>query len=145
MKYTFEYMFIPQLIENGDFAFPNYHDFDDMVSLKCALEEFGVRGDTPFSWDELTVVKYMSMQCTYWLFRFPKPEREPEAVYGMVVKSDVDEFSYYTLEMGDRGSYFFCKMKDGMHMLLEPMDGLCTQEEFKEKVFADLQKENSLL
>ena len=34
MKYTFEYMFIPQMVENGDFAFPNYHDFDDIQSLE---------------------------------------------------------------------------------------------------------------
>ena len=81
MKYTFEYMFIPLMVENGDFAFPNYHDFDDIQSLEDAFEDSGLAGEEPFPWDELSIVKYISRECTYWLFRFPKPERQPEAVY----------------------------------------------------------------
>ena len=42
MKYTFEYMFIPRLVENGDFAYPNCHDFDDMQSLEDAFEDCGL-------------------------------------------------------------------------------------------------------
>ena len=51
MKYTFEYMFIPQMVENGDFAFPNYHDFDDMQSWEDAFEDSGLAGEEPFPWD----------------------------------------------------------------------------------------------
>ena len=67
MKYTFEYMFIPQMIETGDFAFPNYHDFDDMQSLEDAFEDSGLAGEEPFPWDELSIVKYISRECNWMI------------------------------------------------------------------------------
>ena len=137
MKYTFEYMFIPQMVENGDFAFPNYHDFDDMQSLEDAFEDSGLAGDESFPWDELSIVKFISRECTYWLFRFPKPERQPEAVYGMVVQRTFDSPVYYILEMGMEDNYFFCKMDEGQHVNLKMIEGLCTEEAFKEMVLED--------
>lgn len=141
MKYTFEFMFIPKLIANGEFAFPDFHDFDDMELLEDAFEESGMIGDEPFPWDELTIVKHISRKCTYWFFRFPKPDKEPEAVYGMVVKRDFDDPCYYTLEMGEGDSYFLCKMDEDTHQIIQLMEGLCTEDEFKEKVLADVQSE----
>ena len=137
MKYTFEDMFIPQMVENGDFAFPNYHDFDDMQSLENAFEDSRLAGDESFPWDELSIVKFISRECTYWLFRFPKPERQPEAVYGMVVQRTFDSPVYYTLEMGMEDNYFFCKMDEGQHVNLKMIEGLCTEEAFKEMVLED--------
>lgn len=137
MKYTFEYMFIPRMVENGDFAFPNYHDFDDMQLLEDAFEDSGLAGEEPFPWDDLSVVKFISKECTYWLFRFPKPERQPEAVYGMVVQRAFDLPVYYTLEMGMDDNYFFCKMDGMQHFNLKMMEGGCSEEAFKDMVLED--------
>ena len=60
-------MFIPQMIETGDFAFPNYHDFDDMQSLEDAFEDSGLAGEEPFPWDELSIVKYISRECNWMI------------------------------------------------------------------------------
>lgn len=137
MKYTFEYMFIPQMVENGDFAFPNYHDFDDMQSLEDAFEESGLAGEEPFPWDELSVVKFISRKCTYWLFRFPKPECQPEAVFGMVIQRSFDTPVYYTLEMGKEDCYFFCKMDGGERSNMKMIEELCSEEVFKNMALED--------
>ena len=140
MKYTFEYMFIPQMVENGDFAFPNYHDFDDIQSLEDAFEDSGLAGEEPFPWDELSIVKYISRECTYWMFRFPKPERQPEAVYGMVVQRTFDSPIYYTLEMGMDDNYFFCKMGNGQRSNIKMIEKLCSEDVFKDMVLEDVKK-----
>ena len=67
MKYTFEYMFIPLMVENGDFAFPNNHDFDEMQSLEDAFEDSGLAGEDLFPWDELSIVKYISRECNWMI------------------------------------------------------------------------------
>ena len=140
MKYTFEYMFIPKMVENGDFAFPNYHDFDEMQLLEGAFEDSGLTGEEPFPWDELSILKYISRECTYWLFRFPKPQHQPEAVYGMVVQRTFDSPIYYTLEMGMEDSYFLCKMDEGQHINIKMIDGLCSEDVFKDMVLEDVKK-----
>lgn len=138
MKYTFEFMFIPRMVANGDFAYPNYHDFDDMQSLEDAFQGSGLAGDEPFPWDELSIVKYISKECTYWFFRFPKPDCQPEAVYGMVVQRTFDSPVYYTLEMGMENNYFFCKMDEVQHVNIKMIEGLCAEEVFKDMVLEDL-------
>lgn len=145
MKYTFEYMFIPRMVENGDFAFPNYHDFDDMQSLEDAFENSGLADEEPFPWDELSIVKFISRECTYWLFRFPKPERQPEAMYGMVVQRTFDSPVYYTLEMGMGDNYFFCKMDEGQHINIKMIEGLCSEEVFKDMVLEDFRNTDECL
>lgn len=141
MKYTFEFMFIPKLVANGDFAFPDYHDLDDMESLEVSFDECGMMGEGQFPWDELTIVKYISRKCTYWFLRFPKPDKEPEAIYGMVVKREFDVPLYYTLEMGNGDCYFLCKMDEDTHQVIQLVKELCTEDEFKELVLADAQTE----
>ena len=145
MKYTFEYMFIPRLVENGDFAYPNCHDFDDMQSLEDAFEDCGLAGDEPFPWDDLSIVKFISRECTYWLFRFPKPERQPEAVYGMVIQRDFDLPVYYTLEMGMEDNYFFCKMNEGQHVNIKMIEGGCSEDAFRDMALEDFKNTDECL
>ena len=98
-----------------------------------------------FRSDELSIVKFISRECTYWLFRFPKPERQPEAVYGMVVQRDFDLPVYYTLEMGMEDNYFFCKMDEGQHINIKMMEGLCSEEAFKEMALEDFRNADECL
>jgi hypothetical protein len=74
------------------------------------------------------------------LFRFPKPERQPEAVYGMVVQRTFDSPIYYTLEMGMDDNYFFCKMGNGQRSNIKMIEKLCSEDVFKDMVLEDIRK-----
>jgi hypothetical protein len=77
---------------------------EDICFANCWANESGKAN--PFFWEELEIVKHLSKKGSYWFFHFPEPEREPEAIYGMVVQDENKEWFYYTLEMG-RDQFFF--------------------------------------
>jgi hypothetical protein len=79
------------------------------------------------------------------LFRFPKPERQPEAVYGMVVQRTFDSPVYYTLEMGLDDNYFFCKMDCGQRFNIKMIEGLCSEEVFKDMALEDFRNSDECL
>ena len=139
MKYTFEFMFIPEMMEEGDFDNSGISVFNDIYSLEDEFEDFAPGVDDPFFWEELKIMKYISKYETYWFFHFPEPERVPEAVYGMVVKDENEEWFYFTLEKGQE-NLFFCKMKNGIHNLITSVSADCTEEMFKKMVFEHLRK-----
>lgn len=133
MKYTFEFIFIPQIINNGEMGFPGIYAFDCMESLENAFKMLIGKEGEGFPWNELNIIKFISKEFTYWFFNFPKPEREPEAIYGVVLKKD-DSIYYYTLEKGQNDTYFFCKMERGKHILISELNGLCSENDFKKLV-----------
>ena len=139
MKYTFEFMFIPEMLEDGEFDNPEICAFNGIDSLEDEFENFAPEVDDPFFWEELEIVKHLSKKGSYWFFHFPEPEREPEAIYGMVVQDENKEWYYYTLEMG-RDQFFFCQTKNGRHKLITSISGDCKEEMFKKMVFKHLKK-----
>ena len=81
MKYTFEFMFIQEMLENGEFDNPEICAFNGIDSLEDEFENFAPEVDDPFFWEELEIVKHLSKKGSYWFFHFPEPAREPEAIY----------------------------------------------------------------
>jgi hypothetical protein len=110
---------------------------EDICFANCWANESGKAN--PFFWEELEIVKHLSKKGSYWFFHFPEPEREPEAIYGMVVQDENKEWYYYTLEMG-RDQFFFCQTKNGRHKLITSISGDCKEEMFKKMVFEHLKK-----
>jgi hypothetical protein len=63
----------------------------------------------------------------------------------MVVQRTFDSPIYYTLEMGMEDSYFLCKMDEGQHINIKMIDGLCSEDVFKDMVLEDVRKSEDCL
>ncbi len=133
-KYDFEYQLIPQLIdwvenENPD-AIGNLADrnFFEVVITKQGGCTFYL---TDFKAEAMPLVAGKSGLI---LYTFPKPEKQPEALFGGIVITFSDNLvhlKYYTLELGARdGKFFVCEVRVGVHRNLGVFDGEVSKEGF---------------
>lgn len=133
-KYDFEYQLIPQLIdwvenENPD-AIGNLADrnFFEVVITKQGGCTFYL---TDFRAEAMPLVAGKSGLI---LYTFPKPENQPEALFGGIVITFSDNLvhlKYYTLELGAReGECFVCEAGVGGHRNLGVFDGDVSKEGF---------------
>lgn len=133
-KYDFEYQLIPQLIdwvenENPD-AIGNLADrnFFEVVITKQGGCTFYL---TDFKAEAMPLVAGKSGLI---LYTFPRPEKQPEALFGGIVITFSDNLvhlKYYTLELGaSENEYFVFQAGVDMRLNFGVLSGEPTKENF---------------
>ncbi len=139
MNYTFEYMFIPQLVNNSnkdDFELDSLEVLDDFEFVEGAFEDRFPKESAKFDWKSLHITKEMSADVTYWLLHFPEPQKEQEAKWGLVLKKNNKPYVYYIFEKCEDGKFAIGSFKDGSHEKHGTYDADTTKEKFIEEAFA---------
>ena len=118
MTYTFEYLFIPKIVDNSnrkEFSIESSVLLDAMESLHLCFSEYYPQQSALFDWAHFSIRKEMEIDLEYWLLSFPEPQTEPEARWGIIVHYKDQPYKYYTFEKGNNDKYFFCQIKDTQH------------------------------
>lgn len=147
MNYTFEYIFIPQILSNNgdDFALDTVRVFDDFDSLQITFEtEFELEDRKPFDWNSLHITKYISKKLSYWLFNFPPRVGTVDAVFGIIIQYADTPPMYFTLENSPNGRYVLGMVDVNKHRNLCEVVELLNENEFKDLVFNYLKRLPSL-
>ncbi len=147
MNYTFEYVFIPQILANyeDEFALDTVRVFDDFGGLQITFEtEFELGDRKPFNWDSLVVTKHISKELSYWLFNFPPQVGAVDAVLGIVIQYADKPPVYFTLENSPNGKYVLGMVDVNKHRNLCEVQERLENNEFKDLVFDVLKKHPEL-
>ena len=119
MTYTFEYLFLPKIINNSnqsDFSLESTILLDSLESLHISFSQHYPHQSAHFDWAHFSIRKEMKEGLEYWLLTFPEPQTEPEALWGIVVHYEDQPYQYYTFERGSGNKYYFCQLLDGRHI-----------------------------
>lgn len=146
MNYTFEYVFIPQILANygDDFALDTVRVFDDFNSLQIIFEtEFDLEGRKPIDWDSLYITKFISKELSYWLFNFPPQVGAVDAVFGIVIQYADKPPVYFTLENSPNGKYVLGMVDVNKHRNLCEIQERLDEIGFKDLVFDYLKRLSS--
>ena len=136
MNYTFEYFFIPMIVDNSnkdDYSFDDATLFDSFDSVELFFSEQYPSQSEKFDWEHLCIRKEMKSDVEYWFFTFPEPQSEPEARWGIIVHYNDQPYKYYTFEQGDNDLFFFCQVNNKQHQNYGSHS-----KEFSEKQFIEL-------
>lgn len=132
-RYRLAYQFIPMSL---DFALKDKavrlpllaeKDYHTTIARKLGLQIEG------FSWDDFFIeVKDTGIGVVFIIFTFPKPLREPEALYGAILIDQItDDVSYYTLEKCSHpGRWALGRSTSEHHDLMGMFDIEPTKENF---------------
>lgn len=116
MNYTFEFMFMPRIIDSFN-SRPNPQTacLDSVGKLHLNFFKYDHMASARFDWSHFSVRKHAEKDVDYWFFTFPAPQKEPEAKWGIVVHYHGKFYHYYTFEKGNEDNYFFCQLERGRH------------------------------
>ena len=138
MNYTFEYIFIPHVVNNSnndEMALDNCNMFDTFEFVQLYFSTEYPEDEEHFDWENFSIRKEISKDKTYWFLRFPSPQKEPEAKWGLIIKKEEEPFCYFTFESCQDGRFALCSYKDGVHRLHEFYNEDTTPEEFIQAAF----------
>ena len=133
MNYTFEFVFIPSVVDNSnkdDITLDTCEIFDNFDLIECYFESNFPNESEDFNWNDLSIHKEINKKQMYWLMRFPSPQKEPEAKWGLIVKKADGPYRYITFELCHNGRFALCSFNNGRHMLHDFFDAGTTVEEF---------------
>lgn len=104
-RYTLQFKFIPELIDRVNEDNWDVRVLTDKAWWRERLEE--AEDDFYFDWDALVMEhRRLDDGNVLILYRFPKPIRMPEALYGAVLlDTTAERASYYTLESSQDDSW----------------------------------------
>lgn len=136
MNYTFEYLFIPQIVANSnndDFDIDSVEIFDDFEFIEGCFEEKFPKEANRFDWKNFSLCKEMNCKLTYWLLRFPEPQKDNEAKWGIILKKDNKPFSYFILEKSESDKLALCSFNNDVRSCHKMLDGDISVEKFIEE------------
>ena len=139
MNYTFEQIFIPQIVSNSnkdEFELDSVEIFDDFEFTEgCFGDRFPKEGDR-FDWESFSIRKEMTSKLTYWLLRFPEPKKATEAKWGLIVKKEGRPFKYFTFEQSADGRMALCSNDGATHGIHSFFEADTSVETFIEEACA---------
>ena len=144
MTYTFEYIFLPTIVENTDLGEcfeDNVMVLDNFETVYLSFTQLYPQSGDEFDWTQLRIRKEMTQELEYWLLTFPTPDREPLAKWGVVVQPDGGTPHYFTFEKASHGKYVFGGFDGKMHLNF----GLYNEEDITEEMFVQMAIEKTPL
>lgn len=139
MNYTFEHLFIPQIVNNSnkdDFYLYSVEIFDEFEFTEGCFGENFPKEKSHFDWKSFSICKEINQKLTYWLLRFPEPQKEPEAKWGLIIKKENKPYRYFTLELSENGHFVLCSNDGSTHKLHNTYEEDITVEKFIEDACA---------
>lgn len=146
-RYTLAYQFIPMsldfALEDKAVRLPLLAEKDYHITLarKLGLQIEG------FSWSDFSVeVKDTGVGVVFIFFTFPKPLKEPEALYGAIMIDQItDDVSYYTLEKcSHSGRWALGKNSSEHHDLMGMFDIEPTKDNFINIIISNRKQPESI-
>lgn len=133
MRYTFEHMFIPKIVENSnkeDLELDSVEIFDDFDFVGGCFSEYYPKEEKQFDWKNFSITKEMNYDVQYWVLSFPEPADAPEAKWGMIVKKENKPYRYFTFELAEDDKMALCTFEKGTHKLIATYPKETSKDEF---------------
>ena len=133
MNHTFEYLFIPQMVENSnkhEILIDDAELFDSFGAIYTGFENIYPDKADKLDWENLIITKRITEELEYWLIEFPEPKKEDEAIMGIIVHYEEKQYRYFTLRTTADDKYVIENVKNKNQTVCETKDSRPTEKEF---------------
>ena len=126
-NYEFEYFFLPVIIEKDEnlLAFRSWNGLQQELLFQ----------KSSFDFSSLKITHQMQKDWEYFLLKFPNPQNETDAYWGLIVNFYIKKPLYFTLEMGHNNLDYLCRVSTNEHTNISTIPSTISQENFINKVF----------